>query len=119
MLLPLGQPSLDGRIVTNLTVEMGQDIPLYLGRLIPVGHLLNVNLTESKVLVRALVTMPDQMPRDRQLSFKADLDRIQWDTPAPGCWTTPMRGRLRRVVLGFDPAFTGTEVRINESPEGR
>lgn len=114
MLLPLGQPSLDGRIVTDLTVEMGQDIPLYLGRLVPVGHLLNVSLVESKVLVRALVTMPDQMPRGRQLAFKADLDRIEWETVAPGCWTTRMRGRLRRVVLGFDPAFPGTEARINE-----
>jgi hypothetical protein len=113
-LLPLGQPSLDGRIVTDLTIEMGRDIPLYLGRMVPVGHLLDVRLEQSRVLVQAIVTLPERMPRDRQLAFKADLDQIEHDPQVPGCWATRMRGRLRRVVLGLDPAFTGTQVTINE-----
>lgn len=113
LLLPLGRPTLDGRIVTDLTVETGADFPVYLGRIAPVGHVFDVRHEGSEVFIRAAITMPDLVNQATwPLYFEAALDRVVEAEREAGCPMVRMGGRLRRVVLGRTPAFEGTEVHI-------
>lgn len=106
MLFPFDEATEDGRVVASVEVDLGRGpIPLYYEQR-PVGSIDRVFAweegvnAEGTILDLALV----ESWQDGALSFQGELDQVQVENGFD------LSGRLRRVVLGTDPAFDGTTV---------
>lgn len=109
-IFPLRVPSRDGRIITD--VRIGLDgIPLYLEGERAVGHLHEIIIDHTSIFgVFALVDQDViNTWQPGRLHFQAEVDQVEGAEREVGCTMVRLGGRLRRVVLGANPAFEGTE----------
>lgn len=111
---PLRTPSRDGRIITEVRIDT-MPIPLYSEQGFAIGslHELVVN-HESVDGVFDLLDQPMIVNwRPGRLFFQAEMDTLEERHETPGCSMVSLSGRLRRVRLGTNPAFEGTEAYLH------
>lgn len=106
MVFPFAEATDDGRLVVEVEIDLTRGpIPLYyegravgsIDRVYPSDEEVNV---EGTILDLALI----EDWKDGALSFQGELDQVEVENGYD------ISGRLRRVVLGTDPAFDGTTV---------
>lgn len=111
---PLNVASKDGRIITDVRIGL-DDIALYLEGERPVGYLHQIVVDSESV--SGVFALTDRRVIDTwqpgRLHFQAEMDQIEEAEREVGCTLVRLGGRLRRVVLGTNPAFEGTEAHLD------
>lgn len=111
---PLNVASKDGRIITDVRIGL-DDIALYLEGERPVGYLHQIVLDSQSVF--GVFALTDRRVIETwepgRLHFKAEMDQVEEAEREPGCALVRLGGRLRRVVLGTNPAFEGVEAYLD------
>lgn len=106
VVFPFEEATEDGRLVIEVEIDLTRGpIPLYYEQR-AVGSIDRVFCSEEDVNVEGTILDADLINswKDGVLSFQGELDKVEVEN---GYDTS---GRLRRVVLGTDPAFDGTRV---------